>query len=323
MVLDADLDYIRTRSDEKTFKAGEMIFNRGAAAIHFYIVKSGEIEINQADENGQNIILARFVAGNSFGEFDFITNSLYDVEARALIKSTLLLFPGFPHTFESLTNENPDVIMRLYLHSLFLLSNRLRSVHTLIAENTTWIKHIQNQLYTDQLTGLYTRLYLKREISRFFSYPVAFLMIKPDRFKQLNDIFGHKAGDAVLSRIAAAVMDIVRDKESGWAVRLRGNEIVLILNHTETEKALAIAKSLALKFQDIGPGRIYTSYEKKLKSGKKESFQLTATISIGIFRRIEENWKRIFSDTYNLMTHIWSKGGNEISVLGVHDKKDF
>lgn len=318
-LLDEDLDYIKTRVAEKTYHQGEIVFHRGGAAIHFYIVKSGEIGVTQMVDDNKKMDLARFVTGDSFGEFDFITNSLYDVEALALKKSLLILFPAFPHTFDSLTNERPDIMARLYLHSLFILSNRLRSVHTLITENTTWIKYLQEQLYTDQLTGLYTKLYLEKEISRLLVQPVAFIVIKPDRFKQLNDIFGHKAGDAVLVRIASAIQNKIKGKETGWVVRLRGNEAVLILNRANTEKALEIARSLAAAFLHIGPGLIYTSTGEKTDSEKKQVFRLTATIAIGICLHAKQNWKKVLTDTYNLMNLIWMKGGNEVCVLGSPD----
>lgn len=317
-LLDEDLDYIKTRAAEKTYDQGEIVFYQGGAAIQFYIVKSGEIGITQLVDDDKKIDLARFITGDSFGEFDFITNSLYDVEARALKKSSLVLFPAFPHTFDSLTNERPDIITRLYLHSLFILSSRLRSVHTLIKENTTWIKYLQEQLYTDQLTGLYTKLYLEKEISRLLAYPVVFLVIKPDRFKQLNDIFGHKAGDAVLVRIAASIQNKIQGNDNGWAVRLRGNEVALVLNQATTKKALEIARSLAADFLDIGPGRIYASTDEQTHE-KKQIFRLTATIAIGTCQHTKRNWKKVLTDTYNLMHLIWMKGGNEICVLGTPD----
>jgi diguanylate cyclase (GGDEF)-like protein len=318
-LLDEDLDYIKTRVAEKIFHQGEIVFHRGGAAIHFYIVKSGEIGVTHVVDDNKKMDLAHFVTGDSFGEFDFITNSLYEVEALAVKKSSLILFPAFPHTFDSLTNERPDIMARLYLHSLFILSSRLRSVHTLITENTTWIKYLQEQLYTDQLTGLYTKLYLEKEISRLLVPPVAFILLKPDRFKQLNDIFGHKAGDAVLVRIALAIQNKIKEKETGWAVRLRGNEAVLILNRTETKKALETARSLAAGFLDIGPGLIYTSSGEKADFEKKQVFRLTPTIAIGICRDTKQNWKKVLTDTYNLMNLIWMKGGNEICVLGSPD----
>ncbi|MBN2440527.1 MAG: GGDEF domain-containing protein [Spirochaetales bacterium] len=321
ILLDEDLEYIASRSVEKVIYADRIVFHRGAAAIHFYIVKSGEISIIQHTDNEKTIALARYVTGDSFGEFDFITHSLYDVEARTTKKSKLIIFPAFPHTLDHLTNERPDIMTRLYLHSLITLSSRLRSVRTLIAENTTWIKHLQEQLYTDQLTGLYTRLYLEKEVSRLLTPPIAFIVLKPDRFKQLNDIFGHKAGDAVLARIASVIQNAIIDKEKGWGVRLRGNEAVLVLNHTDVDKALEMARSLASSFLSIGPGRIYAVSENEINSKEKKVFRLTATIVIGICKNSKQNWREVLTATYNLMNLIWMKGRNEICVLGAQDNQ--
>jgi diguanylate cyclase len=320
VLIDEDLDYIATKVEEKVLEKGHVVFSRGTVAVYLYIVKSGEIKVIQQLDN-KTIDLARYIPGDSFGEFDFITNSRYDVEARTSEKSTLIVFPAHPHTLDQLTEERPDIMTRLYLHSLVILSSRLRSVHTLIAENSTWIKHLQDQLYTDQLTGLYTKLYLEKEISRLLRPPVAFIVIKPDRFKQLNDFYGHKAGDAVLVRIASAIQDTIKDKESGWGIRLRSNEAVLILNRTDVNKALEVARMLASTFINIGPGRINSSSQKNNNRNDKRVFRLTATIAIGIFENTRQKWKEILVATYNLMNLLWSKGGNEICVLGMDDKE--
>jgi diguanylate cyclase (GGDEF)-like protein len=314
-LLDHDLEFIATRIEEKTYKKEEVVFQSGAAAIHFYIVKSGQIVITQV-AGDKRIDLARYGSGDSFGEFDFINNALYDVNAYALEKSRLIVFPAFPHTFDSLTNERPDIMTRLFLNAIVILSNRLRSIHNLISENTLWIKHLQEQLFTDHLTGLYTNVYLKTEIARLIAPPVVFIVIKPDRFKQLNDIFGHKAGDAVLARIGAALQAIIEKKAAGWAVRLRSNEIVLILKQTELEKAVEVARFLETTFHHIGPGQIYASTS---NMHKKEEFRLTATIAIGICRQYKQNWRKVLSATYSLMKRTWIKGGNTICVLENHD----
>lgn len=307
---DSDIEFIATRSREEVYKKGDIIFTVGAAAIHFYIIVNGAVTVTQFEDQNQAIDLACYIDGDSFGEFDFMTSALYQVEAKAIKETKLLVFPALPHTLESLTQEHPESMTRIYLRTLAFLSSRLRSIHSLISENTSWIKQLQDQLFTDHLTGLYTKMYLETEIPRLLVYPVSILMVKPDKFKTLNDIFGHKAGDAVLVRISKLFRDMI-NKKKGWAVRIRSNETALVFLETNNEEALDFAKIISGRISQIGPSQISESKHKK----QTDDFILTASIAVGTIDSKKYNWKQIYDLTYDLMYQAWKKGGNRILLL--------
>ncbi|MDQ6993056.1 MAG: diguanylate cyclase [Mariprofundus sp.] len=97
----------------------------------------------------------------------------------------------------------------------------------------------------DALTGLYNRRYimeqLHRGVSESLRYGHAFsvVMIDLDHFKQVNDVYGHSAGDMVLSTMAKVLNESVR--ESDTAGRWGGEEFLVLLPHTD----LAGAKDAA------------------------------------------------------------------------------
>lgn len=310
---DADIDFIMNHSEEKSYQKGDVVFNKGAAAIHFYIVSQGKINITHTDDSGHCTDLAQYVARNSFGEFDFVTSNLYQVEAKALEDSRLILFPAFPHTLEALTQEKSDTVTRIYLRALVVLAGRIRSIHTLISENSSWIKQLQTQLYTDHLTGLFTKNYLETEIPRLLNHPVSFLMIKPDSFKVLNDIYGHKAGDAVLLRISHLLSDIIKQGAKGWAIRLRSNEMALVLQEADKHRALTLAKDISEQISQIGPSQLHE--DKNKYNNKVSDFYLTSSMAIGTIETKNDNWKHIYDLTYHLLHQAWKKGGNRILLL--------
>jgi diguanylate cyclase len=301
-LLDDDLNFIITRLKELTLKKNDVLFTKDSAAEHFYIIRSGEITVTQISQDGKNYTLAKYVTGDCFGEFGFITGTPHDVEAKAEKFSKVLIFPGPPHTLDSLSKEKPDTVSRLYLCFLTFISGRLRAVHNLISDNTEWVKHLQEQIYLDQLTGLYTKAFLDYEIPRMLHRPVAIIVIKPDRFKELNDNFGHKAGDAILAKIGNDLGNLFKDKYQGWAIRLRSNELCVICQKTEKEQALLISEQIGKNILKVGP----SWYNKK----EKEVYRLTSSICTGICQN--SHFNDCFDAIYKKMQSTWKKGGNKI-----------
>ena len=101
---------------------------------------------------------------------------------------------------------------------------------------------LKTQAYVDPLTGLGNRnLLMDRfrsalERSRRSRKPFALLMIDLDRFKEINDRYGHATGDFVLITIARRLVDSVRASDT--VVRWGGDEFVLIIESIEERSEL-------------------------------------------------------------------------------------
>ena len=99
---------------------------------------------------------------------------------------------------------------------------------------------ILEQANRDALTGVYNRHYfmqiITRELARArrYQHSVGFLMIDINRFKEINDLFGHQVGDRVLQKIGTLLLNNVR--ESDIVVRYGGDEFLIVLPETR-EKA--------------------------------------------------------------------------------------
>jgi diguanylate cyclase (GGDEF)-like protein len=116
---------------------------------------------------------------------------------------------------------------------------------------------------TDALTGLSTRLYLSEQLetllanARRYDFPVAVLMIDIDHFKQLNDTYGHQAGDHALQLVADRLAASLRcgDLIARWG----GEEFLAVLPHTGVVEALEVAERLcvlvAADHVELGPNR--------------------------------------------------------------------
>ncbi|MEJ6393891.1 EAL domain-containing protein [Gymnodinialimonas sp. 2305UL16-5] len=91
----------------------------------------------------------------------------------------------------------------------------------------------------DQLTGCFNRSYLQHHSERFTSLGGArraLLYFDVDRFKQINDTFGHEMGDAVLIDLAARAHDLAQQQD--LVVRLGGDEFVMVIQDADGDSAL-------------------------------------------------------------------------------------
>jgi diguanylate cyclase (GGDEF)-like protein len=100
----------------------------------------------------------------------------------------------------------------------------------------------------DQLTGALNRRGLQERIdaeltrSRRHGKPFALILLDIDRFKLVNDGFGHRAGDMVLKRIAQATADFVRGEDV--VGRWGGEEFLCLLPETPSDEAALIAERM-------------------------------------------------------------------------------
>lgn len=90
---------------------------------------------------------------------------------------------------------------------------------------------LQNLLHHDSLTGLPNRAYLTEMLAAVARDPdgagYSVLFCDVDRFKQINDVHGHRAGDEVLKAIALRLRNAVNEKD--FVARLAGDEFLIVL----------------------------------------------------------------------------------------------
>ena len=109
--------------------------------------------------------------------------------------------------------------------------------------------------HTDPLTGLYNYRHLKellrREVHRAarFGHSLAVLVMDLDRFKQVNDTYGHAAGDAVLVEFARRIGIEIRGVDV--AFRYGGEEFVLLLPETDALGGITLAQRLGASVREV------------------------------------------------------------------------
>ncbi|MCD6576945.1 MAG: diguanylate cyclase, partial [Anaerolineaceae bacterium] len=139
-------------------------------------------------------------------------------------------------------------------------------------DNAKLFDKIQEMAITDSLTGLYNRRYfymiLDNEIKRAERYqsPLVLIMMDIDHFKNVNDKFGHLAGDQVLRSMSDICRKLLRQTDSMF--RYGGEEFMIILPETNQEEALKVANRIRS-----------TIAQNKFKINKRN---VKITVSIGV-----------------------------------------
>lgn len=159
----------------------------------------------------------------------------------------------------------------------------------------------------DALTGLYSygafRERLKEEIARVnrSGSSLALLLIDLDRFKQVNDTYGHPVGNRLLRRIARATENALR--RTDIAARFGGDELVIILVGPDAEGTTQVAEKIRSTIEDLS-----------LTVGSE---QVGVTVSIGIAyheggSRSSVDEEALFAEADAALYVVKDEGGNDI-----------
>ncbi len=125
-------------------------------------------------------------------------------------------------------------------------------------ENARAVEKIQELTITDDCTGLYNARHLYKTLeaevyrSHRFGYEFSVLFIDLDRFKKVNDTYGHLVGSKLLTEIGFKVKSQLRLID--YAFRYGGDEFVVLLPQTNKDAAMVVAKRL----RDILRNTIFT-----------------------------------------------------------------
>ena len=129
---------------------------------------------------------------------------------------------------------------------------RVASLQAELIESSTRLELL---VYKDALTGLNNRRFMLTQLSALISgarrhgRPITVVMIDIDRFKLLNDTYGHAVGDRALIAVAAALRERLRAED--YIGRLGGEEFLAILPDTGEADGEAVAEGLRGRASDV------------------------------------------------------------------------
>ncbi len=105
------------------------------------------------------------------------------------------------------------------------------------------IKNLSFKAYHDTLTGLYNRAGYDLIVKNIEKENTVFLLIDTDRFKEVNDMYGHDVGDRVLIKLAETLKSNFRPDD--YIFRIGGDEFVVLMEHVTADCELIIREKVA------------------------------------------------------------------------------
>ena len=189
---------------------------------------------------------------------------------------------------------------------LMVVQGRLNQRTTELEET---LKKMQVMALTDPLTAIANRRCFFDTLEKQFAAlvctyrPISLVMIDVDRFKTINDTFGHEAGDRVLRELAGIIEKYSR--ETDLAARIGGEEFTVLLPGTGSRDAVVVAR------------RIKTAISRhKFELGDEQ--QISITVSIGVCTLAQTpccDRDNLYNYADQALYHSKNNGRNSISIF--------
>lgn len=233
----------------------------------------GEGIIGQAVANDKIIVVhdcaadSRVVLQKGEGTKDrIVMGSLISVPIRS--SSKILGVLNVSHPDIAHFNETHERLLTLFSNFLGQMLANWRHVHKmgdLVREQTQQLEYALEEAQklkeryqalsvVDELTGLHNRRFFFPEaqavLTRAIRYKQSFsvMVIDVDRFKEVNDSYGHMAGDYVLEKVARILEKQIRDAD--MLCRFGGEEFMFAMPNTNTKEAQNLAERIQAAIHD-------------------------------------------------------------------------
>jgi diguanylate cyclase (GGDEF)-like protein len=293
--------------EERICQPGEIILREDEPGDIFYVIRSGHAVIIKGDIETATVLGFRGM-GDAIGEMALLENlprsatviALNPVSLWSLSRATFYQFLGENHPSFSLDLLN-------------MLSSRIRKSdeerrrgYVREKEQVVALETLSRQATHDPLTGLFNRRYLDQILYGEIAHArqngslVGILMADVDHFKQINDRYGHKAGDLMLRALGDLMKSCVRSADI--VCRYGGEEFVIIMPGASAPTVDRCAEEIRSRFQAL--------------SVESEDQKINATISLGaaIYPLHGSNVDDVFIKADRAMYQAKQRGRNQVVV---------
>ncbi|PRZ24980.1 Crp/Fnr family transcriptional regulator [Flavobacterium granuli] len=173
----------------KSFNKSETIFEEGKSPTHYYQILSGEVKMNNFNDDGREFIQGFFNKGQSFGEPPLFLNRVYPANAIAVEDTELLCISK--DNFMKLLSENPSVSLKIIEN----LAQRLHYKSVMAAEISTHEP--------------------EHRVLRLIDYSITYFNFKEDKNGHRIDLTRQQIGDLTGLRVETVIRAIKSLEKKG------------------------------------------------------------------------------------------------------------
>jgi len=231
------------------------------------------------------------------------------IEVAHVLKQHSIYF-NLPIVFLSTETDKELQLETLQLGDIFL-EKPVQNHHliSIIQSKISRTRVVNKLMYHDGLTGLLNHVILKRrlevELDRCIrqNSTMSFVMLDLDLFKQVNDRYGHTAGDRVLKALANLLKSRLRKLDH--AGRYGGEEFAIIMPDTQPDKAVKIMNELRNRFEQLSFKVDETSFNCSFSAGIASSEvtdnekQLIENADAALYKAKEQGRNRVVLHSSN------------------------
>ena len=242
--LDAEnLERLASACRTVSFPPDTKIVRMGESGHSLFLIASGSVRV-QYPARSADFELARLSSGDFFGEMALLNEMPRSATVESVDEVELLVLDK--DDFQKIIVESPPVSLQF----LETMSLRIRNADEQISD-------LSEKAMRDSLTGLLNRRAfrerLREESDRSIRYgdTFALILLDLDRFKSINDTFGHDTGDTVLSWIGRLLTEHTRAADA--PCRVGGEEFAILAPATNSEVAAALCQRLVETVAEAKP----------------------------------------------------------------------
>ena len=311
---DAELALFRSAGRTREVAPGATIFRRGELGRSMFVIETGQVRLELGDGLPDKLIGPR----EFFGELAlFIGNHARVANAEAA--TDIIMHVIESASFEELLNREPALLAQFMRRSFaYLVASEQQLIAGLkrrnedlmvtldsLRQTQTQLNTAERLIQTDELTGLANRrglyAYLNQLEQRMApDMQLGLLLIDLDRFKQINDKFGHLTGDLALRAVGREVEGAATGND--LPCRLGGDEFALLVqvrdrNELESRALQIVTGVRSLRFAEPNE-------------------RLRASVSVGaILCERSQLWPQWYSEADSALYDIKGQGGDGFHLL--------
>lgn len=237
-----------------------------------FIVVEGTVTSKIKPAGGIERKQGEFHPGDFFGEVSLCSTLPLIVTYRAAEKSRLISISR--QSLMKLIETDPDMAIPVLTRFIGLTTHQIRKSSKFLSDVVQWGEIASRRIITDDLTGVYSRIFLEDALENFFSIsknnnkPLSLLMLDIDNCRKINEAFGLETGNKIIVEIVGIIKYCISDY--GIIARYGGDEFSILLPEADVEKASSIATHILheIEYHDL--------------SHHMQGQNITITASIGI-----------------------------------------